>query len=41
MLDNSRFGALADFLYNRCERTVWEIKARLHHYEGRDDHDWV
>lgn len=40
MLDNSRFGDLADYLHYRCEWPNWELKTKLKHYEGGDDHDW-
>ena len=44
MLDSSNFDALADFLHDRCSRDswpIWEIKTKLKHYEGWDDHDWA
>jgi hypothetical protein len=41
ILDSSEFGRLADFLYHECEWPTWEIKPKLHHYEGRNDHDWA
>ena len=43
-LDNSNFDELADFLHDRCTRDrwpIWEIKTKLKHYEGWDDHDWA
>jgi hypothetical protein len=32
------------FLHDRCSRDswpIWEIKTKLKHYEGWDDHDWA
>jgi hypothetical protein len=40
-LDNSQFGALADVLFDECEWEPFEIKSRLKHYEGWDEHDWT
>jgi len=40
-LNNSEFGALADVLYYECEWEPFEIKSRLKHYEGWEDHDWA
>jgi hypothetical protein len=40
-LDNSEFGALAEFLYHECEWEPIEIKSRLKHYEGWDNHEWA
>lgn len=40
-IDNSKFGKLADYLYDRCEG--WDqdrIHSRLKHYEGWSKHDW-
>jgi hypothetical protein len=40
-LDNSKFGTLADVLHDECDWDPFEIKSRLKHYEGWDDHDWA
>lgn len=40
-LDNSKFGVLADVLYHECGWESFEIKSRLKHYEGWDDHGWT
>jgi len=40
-LNNSECGALADVLYDECEWDPFEIRSRLKHYEGWDDHDWA
>jgi len=40
-LDNSEFGQLADVLYYECEWEPFEIKSRLKHYEGWENHDWA
>ena len=40
-LNSSEFGALADLLYHECEWEAFEIKSRLKHYEGWDDHEWA
>lgn len=40
-LDNGRFGALADLLYHECGWSAVEIRSRLKHYEGWDEHDWA
>ena len=40
-LDNSEFGQLADILYHECEWEPFEIKSRLKHYEGWENHDWA
>lgn len=40
-LNNSQFGALADVLYYECEWEPYEIRSRLKHYEGWDDHEWT
>jgi len=40
-LDNSSFGALADVLYHDCEWEPFEIRSRLKHYEGWEQHDWA
>ncbi|MFB6307826.1 MAG: hypothetical protein ABEH35_00710 [Haloarculaceae archaeon] len=40
-LNNSEFGALADVLYHECNWEPFEIKLRLKHYEGWEQHDWA
>jgi hypothetical protein len=40
-LDNSRFGELADVLYRDCGWEPYQVRSRLKHYEGWDDHDWA
>ncbi len=40
-LNNSEFGGLADVLFSECEWEPFEIKSRLKHYEGWDEHDWA
>ena len=40
-LNNSEFGALADTLYHECHWEAFEIKSRLKHYEGWNQHDWA
>ena len=40
-LNGSEFGALADLLYHECEWEAFEIKSRLKHYEGWDNHEWA
>ena len=40
-LNSSEFGELADLLYHECEWEAFEIKSRLKHYEGWDDHEWT
>jgi hypothetical protein len=40
-LNNSHFGALADVLYYECEWEPYEIRSRLKHYEGWDNHEWM
>lgn len=40
-LDNSEFGMLADVLYYECGWEPFQIKSRLKHYEGWDQHEWV
>lgn len=39
-LDQSNFGTLADVLYHECNWEAWEIKSRLKHYEGVENHEW-
>lgn len=41
MLDSSRFGELADYLYYECDWPTWEITTKLKHYEGWESHDWA
>lgn len=40
-LDNGAFGQLANVLHNECGWEPFEIKSRLKHYEGWDDHEWA
>lgn len=40
-LNSSEFGALADLLYRECEWDAFEIKSRLKHYEGWNQHEWA
>lgn len=40
-LDNSAFGDLAEVLYHECGWEPYEIRLRLKHYEGWDQHDWA
>lgn len=40
-LDNSNFGDLADVLFHECGWEPFEIRIRLKHYEGWDDHEWA
>lgn len=40
-LNNSAFGALADVLYSECGWEPFQIRSRLKHYEGWDQHDWA
>ena len=40
-LDNGEFGALADLLYHECGWEPFEIKSRLKHYEGWNQHEWA
>jgi hypothetical protein len=40
-LDNSAFGALADVLFDECGWEPFQIKSRLKHYEGWEQHDWA
>lgn len=40
-LNKSNFDDLADVLYHECRWEAWEIKSRLKHYEGIDNHDWA
>ncbi len=40
-LDNGEFGALADVLYHECGWEPFQIRSRLKHYEGWDQHEWA
>ena len=40
-LDNGEFRTLADVLYHDCGWEPFEIRSRLKHYEGWDQHDWA
>lgn len=40
-LNNSEFGTLADVLYHECGWEPFQIKSRLKHYEGWDQHGWT
>ncbi|GAA0271307.1 hypothetical protein [Halobacterium noricense] len=40
-LNSGEFGALADRLYHECGWEPFEIKSRLKHYEGWDNHEWA
>lgn len=40
-LDNGRFDELADVLFNECGWEPFEIRSRLKHYEGWDQHEWA
>lgn len=40
-LNNSEFGRIADILYHECGWEPFQIKSRLKHYEGWDDHEWA
>lgn len=40
-LNNSEFGQLTEILYHECDWEPFEIKSRLKHYEGWDQHEWV
>jgi hypothetical protein len=40
-LNNSEFGALADVLYHECGWEPFQIRSRLKHYEGWDNHEWA
>lgn len=40
-LDNTEFGALADFLFKSCNWSEDDIKLRLKHYEGWAEHNWT
>ena len=40
-LNPSRFGALAAVLHDECGWEPYQIRSRLKHYEGWDNHDWA
>lgn len=40
-LDNNEFGRLADVLYYECRWEAFQIRSRLKHYEGWDQHEWA
>ena len=40
-LNSGGFGELADLLHHECEWEPFEIKSRLKHYEGWNEHEWV
>jgi len=40
-LNSGEFGTLAELLYRECEWDAFEIKSRLKHYEGWDNHEWT
>lgn len=40
-VDTSKFRQIADFLYYNCDYSREQIRVRLKHYEGWDDHDWA
>lgn len=40
-LDNGEFGALADVLYHECGWEPFQVRSRLKHYEGWDQHEWA
>lgn len=40
-LDTGEFDVLADVLYHDCDWDPFEIRLRLKHYEGWDDHEWT
>jgi len=39
-LNSGEFETLADLLYHECGWEPFEIKSRLKHYEGWDNHGW-
>jgi len=39
-LDNGEFGRLAEILHDECEWEPFEIRSRLKHYEGWENHSW-
>lgn len=40
-LTSSHFGALANVLYHECRWEPFQVKSRLKHYEGWDQHEWA
>jgi hypothetical protein len=40
-LDTGEFGTLAEVLYHECEWKPFEIRSRLKHYEGWENHEWA
>ena len=40
-LDNGEFAHLAEALYHECNWEAYQIRIRLKHYEGWDQHDWA
>lgn len=40
-VDTSQLGNVADYLYYNCEYTKQQIKIRLKHYEGWENHEWA
>lgn len=40
-IDNSHFNYLADYLYARCFWDESDIRSRLKHYEGWNNHEWT
>lgn len=40
-LDNGCFALLAELLYHECGWEPFQIRSRLKHYEGWDQHDWA
>ncbi|AWB27664.1 hypothetical protein [Halococcoides cellulosivorans] len=40
-LNNSAFGRLAEVLYHDCGLEPFQIRSRLKHYEGWENHDWA
>lgn len=41
VLNNSEFGTLADVLYHDCDWDPFQLRSRLKHYEGWDEHEWA
>lgn len=39
-LDNSAFGALVQYLYDRCNWERFELELRIKHFEGWNDIEW-
>lgn len=40
MIESSRFGDLADYLFHKCGWEPFMIESRLKHYEGWGEHEW-